>query len=278
MHEFLNHIILGILQGITEFLPVSSSGHLVVAQKLLGVNEPGFFVEVCLHFGTLVAIIIVFRRQLLELTRDGLVGAWVAAHSLSLKKARDAAPAFPTAVAIVIGTVPAACAGVLLEDTIARIFEGNTVLTGMMLFLTGVVLLASRFARRDGSREVNGGRGFCVGIAQACALLPGISRSGMTIVAGYFLGLEKQTAAHFAFLLAVPIMLGAVGWDAIRIMMGSAPFQVEAAEIGPLMVGSFLAAIVGWICLKLLLKTVSKGKLYWFSAYCMPMGLILLFV
>jgi undecaprenyl-diphosphatase len=270
--DILEAVLLGALQGVTEFLPVSSSGHLVAAQALLDVESPGVLVEVALHFGTLIAIVVVFWRDLVKLATDGVVGAMLHAMRRDAAEVAERAPLFPTALAIGIGTVPIGLAGVLLGDAVERTFESLTA-CGAFLCVTGLVLFLSRFAGAARVERVGPGRGFLIGMAQAAALLPGISRSGSTIVAGCFVGLERRTAARFSFLLAVPALVAATGWE-LRHLVG------DAAETFPpvpaLAVGTLTSVVVGTVCLLVLLRIVERGRLHWFAAYCVPVGLAMM--
>ena len=267
--SIVDAILLGALQGATEFLPVSSSGHLVAAQELLGMESPGVFLEVCLHFGTLVAILVVFRAELARVVLDGFRGLGLLLRGEGHRIAEQAA-AWPTCVAIIVGTVPAAAAGMLWERSIERLFDGNLSACGVFLFVTGLVLLASRYAPPGSVKTLSPGRGLLIGLAQAVALLPGISRSGSTIVAGLFLKLERDTAVRFAFLLAVPALAGAMLWKLIR------PGAVAPSVAWlPLIVGTVVSALVGTVCLVLLVSVIRKGRLHLFAAYCLPAGAIL---
>ena len=268
--DLLQATILGILQGITEFLPVSSSGHLVAGQALLGLESPGVILEVSLHFGTLLAILVVFWDDLVDLVVHGWKGFVLLCRRKPARIA-DSAPRFFTAVAIVVGSIPAGFAGVLLKDYITPFFEGDLTACGIFLIVTGLMLLATRWALSGDVANVGPGRGLIVGAAQALALLPGISRSGSTIAAGLYVGLERDTAARFAFLLAVPAMAGAVVLELAGASLGSAEISWPAVVWG-----TAVAAVVGWVSLKLLLPIVKKGKLHFFAAYCIPAGSLLL--
>jgi len=250
MSQLAEYVLLGILQGATEFLPVSSSGHLLAAETLLSIERPGLVLEVSLHFGTLVVIVLMFRRELVRLVADFSRGAWLLVRGNRQQIAQR-------------------------HDAIGRIFEGNLRLAGVCLVVTGAVLLASRLAPRGEAKDVSPGKGFGIGCAQAVALLPGISRSGATIVAGYFCGLERSAAARFSFLLAVPAMLGAMVLETAGALGAAGEATVRRSDVLPLLCGMLVAALVGWACLALLLKVVQSGKLHWFSAYCLPVGALL---
>jgi len=266
-------IFLGALQGATEFLPVSSSAHLVAGQAFLHVESSPLAVGVALHFGTLLAILAVLWRSVLGLARDFFVGSARLLAGSGVASALERAPLFPVAVAIIIGTVPAGAAGVLLEGTIERAFSSPAV-AGACLMVTGLVLVASRFAPAARVDRVGPGRGLVIGLAQALALLPGISRSGITIVAGYFVGLERGTAAKFSFLLAAPAIAGAATFELWH-GLGAAG-EAPRVEAGPLVLGVLSSAAVGAACLLVLLRLVERGRLHWFAAYCLPAGALML--
>jgi undecaprenyl-diphosphatase len=267
-------ILLGALQGITEFLPVSSSGHLVAAQQLLGVREPGIGLEVSVHFGTLLAILVAFARPLWATARDGFVGVclWMRGRG---RMVDEAAPRFPAALAVLVGTLPVALAGVLFQSRIERLFE-SMVGAGVFLCLTGVLLAASRFAPRADRSEVGPARGLLIGVAQAFALLPGISRSGITIVTGRFAGLSRDSSARFSFVLAVPALLGASLWKLQQVMGAPSSQAAPAASPLPLLVATVTAAVVGYVSLMVLLRAVRSGLLHWFAGYCLPAGLAMI--
>ncbi|MFW6189932.1 MAG: undecaprenyl-diphosphate phosphatase [Planctomycetota bacterium] len=262
-------ILLGALQGLTEFLPVSSSAHLVAAQRFLDVRAPGILLEVALHFGTLVAIVLVLWRSLWRLVRDGLHGASLYARRADRARIAREAPLFGTAVAVVVGTLPAGLAGVLLGPMVERFFESLTA-AGLFLICTGLLLLASRFAPRPVTSRVGPVRGLMIGAAQAFALLPGISRSGSTIAAGTLLGLNRDVAGRFSFLLAVPALIGAA---LVELVKERPMLSGDSAALAPLMWGVAAAAVTGVACLVLLLRLVRRGRLHWFAAYCIPAGL-----
>jgi len=270
----LQAIFLGILQGVTEFLPVSSSGHLVAAQALLGVKSPGIFLEVSLHLGTLVAVLLVFGRDLAGLVRDGSLGLWLLVSG-SGGQIPQMARRFPTALAIVVGSVPAAAAGLLLKGYIEPLFEGNLRACSIFLSVTGLILLFSRYAARGEEETVTPLKGLLVGLAQACALLPGISRSGSTIVTGLFVGLDRRAAARFAFLLAVPAIAGAMG---LEIVGGDALAALPKGTWPAVLCGTVASAAVGTISLLFLMSVVERGKLHLFAVYCIPAGAFLYLV
>jgi len=278
VHSILAYVLLAILQGITEFLPVSSSGHLVAARTLLGMEDAPLLLEVSLHFGTLLAILVVFRNEIIHLVADAVRGVGLLLGGTPPDQVKERAPSAPMALAVVVGTLPAAAAGLLFHDRIEGLFAGKLAFSGSMMLVTGCILLAARFLGTGERLRVGPPAGLLVGLAQACALLPGISRSGITIVAGYSLGLTPSLAARFSFLLAVPVVGGAMLLETVRTLGGSASSQggLAAGELPGMGLGVAASALVGWLCLRLLLRVIRGGKLHWFAAYCLPAGAVFL--
>lgn len=272
----LYYILLGVIQGATEFLPVSSSGHLVATQTLFAYEKTGILVDVSLHFGTLVAILVVFRQDLWNLFLDTLRGCVLFVRRSSHDHIEREAPMFYVGIAVVVGTIPAGLAGVFLEEAIKSFFTSGLPVTGTFLVLTGLILFASQYAPTGKSDRVHPVPGFLVGVAQTLALLPGVSRSGITIVAGYFLGINRDVAARFSFLLAVPAIAGAMTLESLNIFEHPSRYALSRGRVTALVFGTLTAAVVGWICLTYLLKIVKRGQLHWFAAYCIPVGLLLI--
>jgi undecaprenyl-diphosphatase len=269
-------ILLGLVQGLTEFLPVSSSAHLVAAERLLNVRPPGVFLEVALHAGTLAAVLLVLWREIAVLARDGLWGALLYLRGAGRAAVAERAPMFGTALAIVVGTIPAALAGVLAEDAIAGLFA-NLTAAGVCLCVTGLILLGSRWAPAGTRTRVTVGRGLAIGLAQSLALLPGISRSGITIVAGRLAGLDRRLAGRFSFLLAVPALAGAAVLELIRTLPGEPGAAGDSLiRAGALASGVLVSTLVGTVSLLLLLRVIERGRLHWFAAYCLPAGAAML--
>jgi len=256
----IRYAILGAVQGLTEFLPISSSGHLVLAQRLLDLDPPGVLLEALLHLGTLAAVILVFRRDL-----------WEMAKSLTPKGTIDGRKEIGL---ILAGTIPIVVLGLLLRGQMESVFASLTIvgagllLTGLLLALTGIVRYR---VERNRARFVDA---LIIGLAQAVALFPGVSRSGVTISAGRFVGMTPRGAARFSFLLAVPALFGAgllSLWDAVSVGTEGAPW------LG-LFVGTLTAFVVGFGAVKLLLALVSRGRFWVFSIYCVIVGVVVLVV
>jgi undecaprenyl-diphosphatase len=252
--------LLGVVQGLTEFLPVSSSGHLAVVQHFLTpmAAEQKVAIDVALHMGTLAAVILYFRRELLEMAKTlvgGRSGGW-ARTWIGL---------------LVVGTLPAAAVGLPLKHRIESAFESLPVigacfiLTGIFLFLASAVRGALRTEEKLGARDA-----LVVGLFQAFALFPGVSRSGSTISGALFRRTRVDVAAKFSFLLAIPAIAGAVLTEA-KTLGALAP-----TERGPLVIGVLVSGITGFLAIAALLRLVREGKLRWFAYYCWILGLTVL--
>ena len=245
--QYIDTLILAILQGLTEFLPISSSGHLVIGQKLLDIDLPGNAFEVVLHIGTLMSVVTVFRVELKTL----------------LFNLNDSSNRYYIS-AIAIGTIPALLVGLLLKDYISLIFD-NIRFVSVSLVFTGVMLITSKFIIKR-NVKLTLFIGIVIGLAQAVAIIPGISRSGTTICMGVLMGLSASEAAKFSFLLSIPVIIGAGLLTAMNIE--TIPFGIDI-----ILLGILFSYLVGWISLKWLLTILSTGKLYWFGVYCLIIGL-----
>jgi len=249
----IRYLLLGIVQGLTEFLPISSSGHLVLAEKLLNIDPPGVLLEAVLHLGTLLAVLFVFRKDVLRLT-------------LGLAKTQER----NELGRLVVGTLPIAILGFLFRERIEAAFS-SVLLTGICLIITGGILLladrASRSARRDGVHLLDS---LLIGLAQAGALLPGISRSGATIATGMLRGIQGRVAARFSFLLSIPAIIGGGGFKLYEALREPNAYK---SEWGGLLLGALVAGFVGALAIKGLLAIIARGKLKTFGFYCLALGL-----
>lgn len=246
-------IFLGLVQGLTEFLPVSSSGHLVLVEHFIRVKASGATLEVALHGGTLVSVLVYYRKRLWAL---------VAGCGRFEKESL----AYVTALAV--GTVPALAVYLLFKKRIEAAFDSPHV-TALMLCGTGLIVLSLLLARKSDGR-VTLFKALLVGLAQAVALLPGISRSGSTIVAARHLGIAPEEAAEFSFMLSIPAMCGALlfkGLEARREGIG----DLHAL---PLACGVLIAAVSGYFAIKYLIKILSAGKAWMFGVYCLVVGIV----
>ncbi len=266
--DLLNSLMLGILQGFTEFLPVSSSGHLVLAEHLLGFKEAGVAFEVTVHLGTLLAVITVFYKDLLRLIQTFFDLFKPRFYTVGLMEQYRRNADLRLMIFLIAASIPAAIVGLAFEDRIEAAF-GDPRLTSLMLIVTAAVLaLTALFRNRN--RSLNLGNTFLMGVAQAVAVLPGISRSGSTISAGLYQGVDSNEAARFSFLLAVPAVLGAVLLQLVRVI------QNGLGGLTPLVliVGLVSAYLSGLLAIRSLLAVVRRGKLYWFAPYCLLMGIL----
>ncbi|MDP8229994.1 MAG: undecaprenyl-diphosphate phosphatase [Candidatus Gorgyraea atricola] len=241
---FLQALISGIVQGLTEFLPVSSSGHLVIMHKLMGMEGPQLSFDIFLHVGTLAAIFIVFWKDIIE--------------AVTVKRKIGFFILMATAVTVLC---------VLFFGKGIEAAFGNVKMVGAMLVVTGIWLILGSFLR-FGSGGISGLKAILIGLAQAIAVMPGISRSGVTISTGLFLGLDGQAAARFSFLLAIPAIIGA------------ALFKIKDPALtgfSPIyLIGFITSCIIGVLSLKLLLRVLYKNKFHLFGIYCIILGLVAL--
>ncbi|RME25918.1 MAG: undecaprenyl-diphosphate phosphatase [Deltaproteobacteria bacterium] len=249
MNDTVSAAILGLVQGLTEFLPVSSSGHLVLFQRWLPVTGSHVAFDLALHLGTLLPVLLVYRDDFRLILQDIVAGegAW-----------RDR-PGVRLLAFLAIGSLPTAAIGLLLQDWFEAAFS-NPISVGVAFAVTGTVLYLTRFAPRGevDLRTMNPTRALLVGLAQGIAITPGISRSGSTIAAGLFLGLRRDVAARYSFLLSIPAILGA-----FSLKVGE--LSTDQASLGPLVVGFAASAVSGYLALRVLLKLVDSGD---FSRFC----------
>lgn len=240
-------VALAVIQGLTEFLPVSSSGHLALASAFMSIPAGSMAFEVVLHLGTLVAVLLVYGKDLVSIA-GGVV--------------RGRRESRLTALSLILASVPAGMVGVFLSERIEAVF-GMPLVVSILMLLTGTVLFLTKFSP-PGRGEPGLRRGLFIGLFQALAVLPGVSRSGMTISAGLFRGVGRSEAARFSFLLSVPAILGA------------AVLELPEAEwntsVGVLAAGFAVSALVGYGALKLLLRFVGAGALHRFCWYCWAIG------
>lgn len=250
-------IILGIIQGLTEFLPVSSSGHLELGKAILGDNsvpQESLLFTVVLHFATALSTIVIFRKDILDIIK-GLFQ-----FPLSDE--------FWFSVKIIVSMIPAVIVGLFFEEQLEQLFGGNILLVGCMLIVTAILLYFADKAK-DTNKKVSIKNAFVIGIAQAIAMLPGISRSGATISTSVLLGNDKTKAARFSFLMVVPLIFGKIAKD---ILGGDLSF--ESSQMVSLSAGFIAAFIAGLFACTWMISLVKKSKLVYFSVYCAIVGLI----
>ncbi|MDC1432752.1 undecaprenyl-diphosphate phosphatase [Polaribacter sp.] len=252
----IESIVLGIIQGFTEFLPVSSSGHLELAKVILGdtsVPEESLTFTVVLHFATALSTLVIFRKEVLEIFRGLFQLKWNEEAKFSVK--------------IILSMIPAVFVGLLFEEQLAVFFNGNLLLVGLMLLLTAVLLLLADKAKST-NKKVSFSNAILIGVSQAIAMLPGISRSGATISTSVLLGIDRTKAARFSFLMVVPLIFGKIGKD---VLSGDLNFQ--SSEIITIAAGFIAAFVAGLLACKWMISLVKKSKLSYFSLYCAIVGI-----
>ncbi len=265
MVDFLKAAILGIVQGLSEFLPISSSGHLVIFSKILDFHEEGIAFEVFVHFGTLIAVLIAFRKEIKLMLQ--------APYKIWIKKIKDEQLEMFLRwdYYVIIATIPAVIIGLFFKSPIEALFD-STLNVFYMLIVTAFLMITTRFLKFR-NVQFNTTNSFLIGIAQAFAILPGISRSGSTIFTGMALGIDRENVAKFSFIMSIPAILGAV---VLQISdLTQAPFNLHNTI--RLAIGTVSALISGYAAIIWLLDVVKKGKLQWFGYYCLviaAMGLI----
>jgi undecaprenyl-diphosphatase len=250
-------IILGIVQGLTEFLPVSSSGHLEIAAALLGSNslpEESLLFTVVVHFATALSTIVVFRKDVAEILEGLFQFENNEKTQFSLK--------------IIVSMVPAVVVGLLFEEQLEQLFGGKVVFVGFMLLITALLLFLADKAKNTG-KPVSFINAVIIGISQAIAMLPGISRSGATISTSVLLGIDKNRAARFSFLMVVPLILGKIAKD---ILSGDLTYQ--SSQFGSMVIAFVAAFVAGLMACTWMIQLVRKSKLRYFSVYCVIVGLL----
>ena len=274
--DLIEAFILGVLQGITEFLPISSSGHLALGKILLGSEvESGITYEVVVHFGTLVSIMYYYRTELSRLFGSGV------RFLLNSAKEKESADVHFLGM-ILISMIPAFMVGFTLKDHVEAIFS-NPLLVSLMLLITGFLLFSTKFipnriqengtshvAAAGGGAPIGIAKSFAIGLAQACAMIPGISRSGSTITMALWLGVDRETAANFSFIMVIPVIGGAMLLQVLDLL----EVGIQGAALQVLVVGFLSSAISGYFALKYLIIILKKSGFYLFSFYCWAVGLV----
>jgi undecaprenyl-diphosphatase len=255
--DILEAIVLGVIQGLTEFLPVSSSGHLELAKAILGdtsVPEESLTFTVVLHFATALSTLVIFRKEVIEIFKGLFQFKWNNEFKFSLK--------------IIISMIPAVIVGLLFEKQLESFFGGKILLVGCMLLLTALLLLLADKAKNT-KKEVSFWNAVLIGISQAIAMLPGISRSGATISTSVLLGVDRTRAAKFSFLMVVPLIFGKIGKDVL-----SGDLNLQSSDMIPITAGFIAAFLAGLLACKWMISLVKKSKLSYFSIYCAIVGSI----
>ncbi len=260
------------VQGLTEFLPVSSSGHLVLFQHFFGFEEPEVFFDICLHTGTLVAIVLVFFKELWSILKTLIRIPVLSRESGGIKPLFENNKDVRISVLILMGTIPTGILGVLFHEIADRLFS-NVPLVGGMLLVTGTLLWVTRRFNTSGRtlRKVGLKDSLIIGFVQGLSILPGISRSGATISTALILGIDREVAGRYSFLLSIPAIVGAT-------VMGFESGLLEKSSASPIALigGTLSAAVVGYLALIVLLKIIKHGRFYTFSPYCWIVGILTL--
>jgi undecaprenyl-diphosphatase len=255
--EIIDAIILGIVQGLTEFLPVSSSGHLELGKAILGDNsvpEESLLFTVVLHFATALSTMVVFRKDILDLIKGALKFKWNDDLQFISK--------------IAISMIPAVIVGLFFEEQLEALFSGNILLVGCMLIVTAILLYLADKAK-DTNKKVSFSNAFIIGISQAIAMLPGISRSGATISTSVLLGNDKTKAARFSFLMVVPLIFGKIAKDIL-----SGDLTYDSGNFTTLSIGFVAAFVAGLFACTWMIALVKQSKLSYFAIYCSLVGIV----
>ena len=261
MESIWQAIILGIIQGLTEFLPVSSSGHLELTKFILGdesMPKESLLMTVVLHAATALSTVVVFWKEIKEIFAGLLQFKWNKEFQFSLK--------------IILSMIPAALVGIFFDEEIDALFGGQILLVGSMLLITGLLLFLADKAQKT-EKDTSFGHALLIGLAQAIAILPGISRSGATISTSVLLGIDRERAARFSFLMVVPLIFGKMADD---ILGGS--ISTDMTTLLPLSIGFISAFLTGLIACKWMIQLVKKSQLKYFAYYCFIVGAIAVFL
>lgn len=269
--NYTEAILLGIIQGLTEFLPVSSSGHLVLFQQLFGLKEAEIFFDVCVHLGTLLAVMAVFRQEIMNIILALMRFLASSGSKKTVSQKIESDPDLKLAMLIVIGSIPTAVLGLLFRGIADRLFA-SAFIAGIMLMVTGLLLWITRWAaarlKQDGADRLTPKNALIIGVVQGLAIIPGISRSGSTISIGLLLGINREKAARYSFLLSIPAIIGA-GLLSLKEGLSQADLTIQIS-----LLGAITAALVGYGALKSLLHVVKKGRLHLFAPYCWLVGIL----
>jgi undecaprenyl-diphosphatase len=248
-------LVLGLIQGLTEFLPVSSSGHLEIAKSLFGVDpEASFYFTVAVHGATVLSTLVVFRKEIVALLKGTFKFKMNEETSYVLK--------------LIVSMIPVGFAGILLKDPIERMFSGDIIFVGFMLLITALLLAGAHFIRKR-ERNITYLDALIIGVAQAVAVIPGISRSGATIAAGLMIGNRKDEIARFSFLM---VLIPVIGANLLEVLTGE--FSGDGTGTGVILIGFITAFISGYLACRWMINLVKRSKLIWFSVYCALAGLL----
>ncbi len=267
---YLKYALLGIIQGLTEFLPVSSSGHLAIIRRLLGneFTDLGLTYDVLLHLGTLLAVFIVYRKDIMAL----ITGFFTLIRDCFRRQVNfEEHPYQKLVLLLLLASVPAALVGFLLGDYIEDIFTRHLFLVGITLLMTGLELwFSDRIVEGKQNQQTVGAKHVVIpGLFQALAIVPGLSRSGSTITGALLAGFQREFAVKFSFLMSIPVILGSALVDIIHLLRG----ESVALPVIPALLGVLIAAFVGYLSIKFMLKLISHNRFHYFSYYCFIIGL-----
>ena len=269
--SWIESLLLGLLQGLTEYLPISSSGHLAIAGALFGIDgEQNMAFTVLVHIATVLSTLVILWREIVWIFRDLFTKQQWNNYSGLNEGTRYA-------INIIISMIPVAIVGFFFKDSIKKVFESDIMFVGCFLLVTAALLTFSYYAKPRQREQISGWHAFIIGIAQAVAVLPGISRSGSTIATGIILGNKKEKLAQFSFLMAIPPILGEALLDMKELIekAGTGTTGTDTS-FGVLAIGFIAAFLSGCAACKWMISIVRKGKLIWFAIYCAFIGLITL--
>ena len=258
MGPFVNAAWLGVLQGATEFLPVSSSGHLSLATMVFGIDEGGLALNIMLHAGTLVATLLVLWTRIVPAIRDGTMGLVQPRRFVSTNGGRDA-------LVVIVASVPTAIIGLVLRDPVER-FTASPMAVGLGFLVTTLLLISTRWAQSGEAPSMTAWGALVVGVVQGLAVIPGISRSGATIAVALWLGVRKDRAFELSMLMSLPAVLGAV-------LLQLRAWNPEPAAAGTALVGAAVAFVTGVLALVILRRVVTQGRFAWFALWVGPLAL-----
>jgi undecaprenyl-diphosphatase len=255
--EWYEALIFGLVQGLTEFLPVSSSGHLEILKYFFGGINDGFLFTVAVHGATVLSVLVVFWPEISQLFRGAIQFKMNTETDYILK--------------IIVSMIPVIIVGFTLKDFVESFFNGNMIFIGVMLIVTSLFLAISHFIKKD-VKNISYGGAFIIGIVQAFAVLPGLSRSGSTISTGLMLGIKKEDITRFSFLMVIVPVLGSSFVELLSVERGGMDFVFV-----PLTIAFVTAFVAGYFACRWMISIVNKGKLYWFAIYCALLGASLIF-
>lgn len=265
---WLEALMLGIVQGLTEFLPVSSSGHLTLLSNLFGLSgESNLTMIVVLHVATVLSTLTILWKEIVWIFKDLFAKqSWRSYDGLN--------NGTKYAINILISMIPVAIVGFFFKDKVEEIFGSGLLIVGIMLIVTALLLAFAYFAKPRQREHISGLHAFIIGIGQAIAVMPGLSRSGTTIATGLLLGNKKENLAQFSFLMVIPPVLGEALLDVIDISQQGFSAAMDGISAGAIIIGFVAAFITGCLACKWMINIVKKGKLIWFAIYCVIIGIL----